>query len=458
MPSATDTALEALQASLAEEDAELAALVDQVIEAGDGNEDAAPEAEEEDDGDLAALVDEVMEEEEEAPRRQVHSSKGRAKGKQRGKETVDDSDDDIDIEVDEEEAQRVKAKGKKKGKGDRLVKKKKQAASEDEVSEEEDAKPVKSLKAKGQGVAKPNGTKAKTKAPVKRVIDSDDDSDDEDKPVRKKSKKGKGKGRKQVDKDSDEEDEETSEEDDGSNQDDDDDEGWNEKGVKKGLIAKYFDDRSFGFVRPEDGGEDIFFHIATIWNKGQKEIVRGLAVKFYVETDAYNGKEKTQAMKVTSWKPKEIPEKGNGKGKDKKGKGKAGGKGDWWSELEKWWKGKGKGDDKTENGAKERPEDEKPVRKASQDEEPQSVAEWTRAQDRLFGHMSPLPDHWIRLRSKSTGAVYRYNVKTGENKDGDGNTGPARRLPSNWQMKISRSSGEVYYYNSKTGMSQFEEP
>jgi len=123
MPSATDTALEALQASLAEEDAELAALVDQVIEAGDGNEDAAPEAEEEDDGDLAALVDEVMEEEEEAPRRQVHSSKGRAKGKQRGKETVDDSDDDIDIEVDEEEAQRVKAKGKKKGKGDRLVKK-----------------------------------------------------------------------------------------------------------------------------------------------------------------------------------------------------------------------------------------------------------------------------------------------------------------------------------------------
>jgi len=467
MPSATDTALEALQASLAEEDAELAALVDQVIEAEDGHEDEAPEAAEEEDGDLASLVNEVMEEEGEAPRRQAHSSKGKAKGKRHGKETADDGDDDIDIE-EHEEPHHAKAKGNanghlgKKDKGARPMKKKKRAASEDDVDidmddEEEDAKLAKPLKGKGKGAAKPSSRHVKKKKMADADTDGDDEDDDEDQPVRKKGKKGKGKGRKQVDKDSSSE--ETSEDDDS---DKDDGEGWNDEGVVKGVIAKFFDERSFGFVRPEGDGDDMFFHVATIWNKGEHAIVPGLPVKFYHETDEYNGKLKSTAMKVTSWKPKEIPPKGKGKGKGKE-KGKKGGKDDWWTELEKWWKDKGKGDGNTENGTKKRPgqsaeDNDQPVRKASKDDEPQSVAEWTRAQERLFGHMSPLPEHWIRIRSKNNGAVYRYNFKTGESKDGDGNTGPSRKLPPNWQMNTSKSSGEVYYYNSKTGTSQFEEP
>jgi len=259
-----------------------------------------------------------------------------------------------------------------------------------------------------------------------------------------------------VDKDSDDSESETSEDEEG----DKDDEGWNEEGVVKGVIAKFFGERNFGFVRPEEG-DDIFFHKATVWNIGEKTIVPGLAVLFYQEEDEYNGKLKATAMKVTSWKPKEVPAKG--KGKDSKGKGKGkekgkekGKKGDdthLWAEFEKWKNGKGTGNDNAKNGAKSADND-KAVRAASIDDEPQSVAEWTRAQDRLFGHMTPLPEHWIRLRSKSSGAVYQYNFKTGESKDGDGND----RLPPNWQKKTSQSSGQVYYYNSKTGMSQFEEP
>eukprot|EP00929_Paragymnodinium_shiwhaense_P100749 TRINITY_DN632_c4_g1_i1.p1 TRINITY_DN632_c4_g1~~TRINITY_DN632_c4_g1_i1.p1 ORF type:complete len:585 (+),score=144.82 TRINITY_DN632_c4_g1_i1:135-1889(+) len=46
--------------------------------------------------------------------------------------------------------------------------------------------------------------------------------------------------------------------------------------------------------------------------------------------------------------------------------------------------------------------------------EPQSVAEWAAAQERLFGHMCKLPAGWIRMRSKSKGLIYFYNTTTGQ--------------------------------------------
>eukprot|EP00435_Cladocopium_sp_Y103_P058902 s303_g20.t2 len=46
--------------------------------------------------------------------------------------------------------------------------------------------------------------------------------------------------------------------------------------------------------------------------------------------------------------------------------------------------------------------------------EPSSKEEWIRAQYRLFGHLKPLPENWIRIKSKSSGNIYFYNTKTGE--------------------------------------------
>eukprot|EP00927_Polykrikos_kofoidii_P078439 TRINITY_DN75259_c0_g1_i1.p1 TRINITY_DN75259_c0_g1~~TRINITY_DN75259_c0_g1_i1.p1 ORF type:complete len:326 (-),score=79.80 TRINITY_DN75259_c0_g1_i1:202-1179(-) len=46
--------------------------------------------------------------------------------------------------------------------------------------------------------------------------------------------------------------------------------------------------------------------------------------------------------------------------------------------------------------------------------DPTSVPEWAKAQTRLFGHLPPLPEKWIRIRSKSTKMVYFYNLDSGE--------------------------------------------
>jgi len=45
---------------------------------------------------------------------------------------------------------------------------------------------------------------------------------------------------------------------------------------------------------------------------------------------------------------------------------------------------------------------------------PQTVAEWTSAQERLFGHYPKLPPDWIRMKSKSKGLLYFYNTVSGE--------------------------------------------
>merc|ERR1711879_1115600 len=47
-------------------------------------------------------------------------------------------------------------------------------------------------------------------------------------------------------------------------------------------------------------------------------------------------------------------------------------------------------------------------------QEPKTLDEWIKAQQRLFSGLSRLPKGWIRLRSKSTGLIYFYNVTSGQ--------------------------------------------
>ena len=52
--------------------------------------------------------------------------------------------------------------------------------------------------------------------------------------------------------------------------------------MQRGIIKKFFVDRHFGFVRPDDGGPDVFLHGSTLTyaNINISSINEGAAVEF----------------------------------------------------------------------------------------------------------------------------------------------------------------------------------
>jgi CspA family cold shock protein len=60
--------------------------------------------------------------------------------------------------------------------------------------------------------------------------------------------------------------------------------------MSSGKIKMFQDDKGFGFIKPDDGGNDVFFHVSAL--REGDEIAVGAAVKFEVGVDRKSGKSK----------------------------------------------------------------------------------------------------------------------------------------------------------------------
>jgi CspA family cold shock protein len=61
-----------------------------------------------------------------------------------------------------------------------------------------------------------------------------------------------------------------------------------------GKVMMFNDEKGFGFIKPDDGSADVFFHVTAL--REGDEIARDKAVTFEVGTDPKSGK--TKAISV----------------------------------------------------------------------------------------------------------------------------------------------------------------
>lgn len=52
-----------------------------------------------------------------------------------------------------------------------------------------------------------------------------------------------------------------------------------------GTVKFFNGERGYGFIKPDDGGRDVFVHITAVERAGLKDLTEGQRISFEVEPD-----------------------------------------------------------------------------------------------------------------------------------------------------------------------------
>ena len=69
-----------------------------------------------------------------------------------------------------------------------------------------------------------------------------------------------------------------------------------------GSIVTYFEEKGFGFLRPESGGRDVFFHVSRLQQGQSTELVPGARVAYELGMDR-TGKMAASAVRIRPPQP-----------------------------------------------------------------------------------------------------------------------------------------------------------
>jgi CspA family cold shock protein len=67
--------------------------------------------------------------------------------------------------------------------------------------------------------------------------------------------------------------------------------------AQTGSVMTYFEEKGFGFLRPDGGGKDIFFHISRLHQGEATQLVPGVKVAYELGMDR-NGKIAASSVKI----------------------------------------------------------------------------------------------------------------------------------------------------------------
>jgi CspA family cold shock protein len=84
--------------------------------------------------------------------------------------------------------------------------------------------------------------------------------------------------------------------------------GWNrvivtrnvflEKRMTTGTVKWFNGQKGFGFIQPNDGGNDVFVHISAVERAGLSRLVEGQKVTFEIKTDKMRGKASAENLSL----------------------------------------------------------------------------------------------------------------------------------------------------------------
>lgn len=65
-----------------------------------------------------------------------------------------------------------------------------------------------------------------------------------------------------------------------------------------GKVKWFNDTKGFGFIKPDDGGGDVFVHISAVEKSGLRTLKEEQAIEYELQTDERRGKTSAVDLKV----------------------------------------------------------------------------------------------------------------------------------------------------------------
>jgi CspA family cold shock protein len=73
--------------------------------------------------------------------------------------------------------------------------------------------------------------------------------------------------------------------------------------MRIGTVTFYNEARGFGFIRPDDGGADVFVHLSAFTRSGLPTPMEGQRVSFDIELNHRNGKPSATNIRAEAGPP-----------------------------------------------------------------------------------------------------------------------------------------------------------